>query len=172
MNTERLPDTQTQPNKGWTLLFAVALLQAVASLFLLLASGPATFEADTGVAWSELSGIFPTVATQFVMAQQASLVANLALGLFSVLVIYFAFRSGQRWAWFAMWILPVSMIPGTVSLLRTENQAGAAVFGIVFILITIAGLLISFRAFFPRQTEGIGKPTSSPDALAQSPELE
>ncbi len=52
------------------------------------------FEGDTGLAWTELSSVFPTVATQFTMAQQSSLVTTLAVGLFSLAVTYFAFRKG------------------------------------------------------------------------------
>ncbi len=150
MDTITSPDARTRTPYGWIILFVVALLQMTASFFLLLARGPEIFEADTGVAWAELVQQYPTVAAQFAMAQEASLVANLALGLLSLLVVYFSFRDGQRWAWFAMWILPASMVPGTISLLRTENQAGTAVFGGVFILLAVAGLLISYPTFFAK----------------------
>ena len=139
---------QINQNPGRIILFAVALLQTVTVLSLLLFSGSETFEADTGVAWAELVQAYPTVAIQFEMAQQASLVANLAIGLFSLLIVYFAIRQGQRWAWYAMWILPVSMVPGTISLLRTENQASVAVFGGVFILIAVIGLLLLYPTVF------------------------
>jgi hypothetical protein len=139
MNTLTHPATKTNSNTGWMILFIVALLQAVAAFFLLLGSGPTTFEADTGVAWAELARVFPTVAVQFEMAQQASLVGNLAIGLLCLLISYFALREGQRWAWFALWILPDSMVPGTLSLLRTENQAGAAVFGVHLFSWTLLG---------------------------------
>ncbi len=72
----------------------MALLQALSGLFLLISSGPEVFEGDTGAAWTELSNVFPTVATQFTMAQQSFLVTTLAVGLFSLAVTYFAFRTG------------------------------------------------------------------------------
>ena len=140
-----------QANYGWGFLFVVAILQTLAATMLLFGSGPATFEADTGVAWEELTDVFPTVAAQFEGAQQASVIGTLGIGLFSLFVSYFPFRSGQRWSWFAMWILPLSSIPGIVSLARTENQAGVAVFGGIIVLIAVAGLLLAIRNFFPRQ---------------------
>lgn len=145
MNTLTHSATKTSSNLGWIILFIVALLQAVAAFFLLLGNRAATFEADTGVAWSELVQAFPTVATQFEMAQQASLVGNLAIGLLCLFISYFALRRGQRWAWFTLWILPASLLPGTISLLRTENQAGVAVFGGLFILLAVIGLLLSYQ---------------------------
>ncbi len=136
---------QTKDNFGWILLFGISFLQTLSAGFLLVFSSEGTFEADTGVSWAELTRIYPTVATQFTMAQQASLVATVAVGLFSLLVTYFPFREGQRWAWFAMWILPVSILPGIISLAQTENQAGIALFGGAFILVAITGLVISYR---------------------------
>jgi hypothetical protein len=137
-------------NMGWMLLFFIALMMTLSSLFLLVFSGPQTFEGDTGVAWEDLNAVFPTVATQFEIMQQSGLATTVSVGLFSLAVIYFAFRVGQRWAWFVMWILPASMLPGTIALARTPNQAVIAVFGAALILIAIAGLLLSYRTFFPK----------------------
>lgn len=138
-------ETLVRRNSGWMLIFGVAVLQTFSAVFLLAFSGSQTFEADTGVAWSELSSVFPTVATQFAIAQQASLVATLAIGLLSLAITYFALRKGQRWAWFAAWILPANMLPGIVGMARTELQAGVALFGGAVVLIAIAGLAISYR---------------------------
>lgn len=133
---------------GWILVFAVAFLQTIGGAFQLLGNRQVVFEADTGVAWSELSQAFPTVATQFAMNNQASLVGATAVGLFSMAVAYFALRAGQRWAWFAMWIMPAYMTPGIISLAGTENQAAFAVLGGVFVLLAAIGLLISYRPIF------------------------
>lgn len=138
-------------NYGWVLLFVVALLTTLSGLFVWIGSGPATFEADTGVAWDELSRVFPSVATQFATAQQGSLVGTIAVGLFALAITYFPFRGGQRWAWFTMWVLPAFMVPGSVSLARTENQAAIAFLGVAFILIAVAGQVLSIRAFFPKR---------------------
>jgi hypothetical protein len=145
MSHSTITKSGTQQRVGWVLVFGVAFLQTLAAGFLLLFSGPGTFESDTGVSWDELSSVFPTVADQFSGAQQASLVATLALGLISLAVTYFALRHAQRWAWFTLWILPASMIPGIISLAQSENQAGAAVFGAALVLLATAGLILSFR---------------------------
>ena len=80
---------------GWILLFLVALFQVLVGLLQLVSDNSITFENDTGVAWAELTKVFPTVAYQFSMAKQSSLVANIAVGLLSMAIIYFAFRDGQ-----------------------------------------------------------------------------
>lgn len=137
---------ESKQNFGWILVLAVAALQVLSAAMLLIGSGPGTFEADTGVAWNELLTAYPTVADQFLMAQQASLVGNLGLGLVSIAVALFALRNGERWAWFIMWILPASMVPGMLNLAATETQGGVAVFAGLIILIAVVGLLISYRS--------------------------
>lgn len=145
MSSLNISQTRTGQNFGWVLVFIVALLQTLSALMLLLVSGSGTFESDTGVPWAELVSVFPTVADQFSMSQQASLVATLALGLMALSLTYFALRDGQRWAWFSLWILPGSMIPGMISLAQAENQAGVAVFAGALVLLAAAGLLLSYR---------------------------
>jgi len=140
---------EARRNSGWVLLLVVAALRTLGGLMLLLLSGPATFESDTGIAWSELNDVYPTVATQFSTAQQASLIGSLAIGLFSLAITYFALRDGQRWAWWTMWILPASILPSILSLAQMGEQAWVAVFGAIVILLAVAGLLLSYRVAFP-----------------------
>lgn len=45
------------------------------------------------------------------------------------------------------------LVPGTISLAQTDNQAGIAIFGGVFVLIAVLGLLVSVRVFFPQKQE-------------------
>jgi hypothetical protein len=149
MNNVGVTGTKTIRTSGWVLVFAVGLLQTVSAVFLLAFSGPSTFEADTGVSWAALSEQFPTVADQFSMVQQASLVGTLALGLISLAVTFFALRNGQRWGWFTMWILPASMIPGMVSLAQSENQSGVALFAGALILVASIGIVLSYRRMDP-----------------------
>jgi hypothetical protein len=149
MNNVGVTGTKTIRTSGWVLVFAVGLLQTVSAVFLLAFSGPSTFEADTGVSWAALSEQFPTVADQFSMVQQASLVGTLALGLISLAVTFFALRNGQRWGWFTMWILPASMIPGMVSLAQSENQSGVALFAGALILVASVGIVLSYRRMDP-----------------------
>jgi len=140
-------------NWGWVLVFVVAAVRTLGGLMLLLFSGPATFEGDTGIAWSELNDVYPTVATQFSTAQQAALIGSLAIGLFSLAIAYFALRDGQRWAWWILWILPASLLPSILSLAQMGEQAWVAVFGGLVALLAAVGLLISYRVAFPRKSD-------------------
>lgn len=142
-------NTQTAfENAGWLMTSGVALLQVLAGSMLLVFSGPETFEADTGVLWSDLTGAYPTIATQFTMVRQSSLIGTLGIGLFALLVSINALRTGQRWAWFALWILPLSIAPGALSLLQAENQAGPGILGFLLAFLAATGIGLSARRAF------------------------
>ena len=155
MSNDGVTYGETSRNAGWALVFGVAAIQTLSGLMLLLASGPATFEDDTGIAWSELNNVYPRVATQFSTVQQASLIGTLAIGLFSLAITYFALRGGQRWAWWTMWILPVSILPSILSLAQMGEQAWVTVLGGILILLAMIGLLASYRVGFSKSSEAV-----------------
>ncbi len=132
------------------LLFIVLTLQLVGAGAQLFVDEAATFEEDTGVAWKDLTSAFPTVATQVSMSRQASLIANMAVGLLSLLILQFAFSEGKPWAWYAMWIMPLSAIPGVVNLWTSDNPVWVAIFGGTIIALAIFALAISYRSFFAK----------------------
>ena len=136
---------------GLILMYIVAGIQLLVGVMLLLGNQANTFETDTGVAWAELSEVYPSVAVQFSMANMGALVANLALALLSLAVIHFAFREGQTWAWFALWLVPLNILPGVINLARSDNPVWVAVFGGVIMMLAGAGLILTFRDFFPSQ---------------------
>ncbi|WES65863.1 hypothetical protein P0L94_07260 [Microbacter sp. GSS18] len=130
---------------GWVLVLVVAAIQLVSGAALLLGDTAATFEQDTGVSWAVLDDVYPTVTQQWEIGQASNLSGTVAVGAFAVLVCVFGLRTGQRWAWFAMWILPLYMLPGVVGLLSTDNQQAFGYFGLALIAVTAAGLALSFR---------------------------
>jgi len=143
---ENLENSSEKPstNFGWVLVLMVAILQALSSFFLIFGNSVETFEVDTGIAWTELVEVFPTVATQIEMSQQSSIVGSLVIGLMSIAIISLAMRKGEVWAWFTMWLMPLFMLPGTISLAQSDNPAWVAVMAGGFILLAVLGLLISF----------------------------
>lgn len=140
---------KSRPNVGFILLFAVALLQvAVTLVFLLGARSEVQFEGNTGVAWAELSRAYPSVAAEFAMVRHANLLANVAMGLFALGILYYPFRAGRRWAWITMWILPAYMALIAVDRAQHGNDPALAWMAAVLILVAVAALLISYPKFF------------------------
>jgi len=84
-------------------------------------------------------------------------VASIGMGLFGFLIATIAYRRRERWAWFALWYYP---------LFWTAHFAGGLppgkdhVHQVVFIVLSVAGLLLPVREFFPRG--GARAPTTTP----------
>lgn len=135
-------------NIGWLLLVGVALMVVLTAPMFLLSSGQREFEGNTGVAWAEFSQQYPTVALQYTLMRRNVVTFSLVFGLFSLAVASFAFRAGQRWAWFTMWLLPAAMAAGGLSLAQNANTLSVAIMGSLFILAAVAGLLLSIPGFF------------------------
>jgi uncharacterized membrane protein HdeD (DUF308 family) len=72
-------------------------------------------------------------------------VALIGMGLFGVLIATIAYRRRERWAWFALWYYPLFW---TAHLLGGLPPGKEHVHQIVFIVLSLAGLLLPVREFF------------------------
>jgi len=75
-------------------------------------------------------------------------VASIGMGLFGILITLIAYRRRERWAWFALWYYPVFWIAHLVGGLPPGKEH---VHQVVFIVLSLAGLLLPVREFFPRR---------------------
>lgn len=73
--------------------------------------------------------------------------ASIGMGLFGVLITSIAFRRRERWAFFALWYYPLFWTAHLVGNLPPGNDH---VHQVVFIVLSLAGLLVSVDQFFPR----------------------
>lgn len=71
--------------------------------------------------------------------------ASIGLGLFGGLLAVIPFRRRERWAWFALWFYPVFW---AIHLMGGLPPGKDHVHQVVFIVVSLAGLLVPIRAFF------------------------
>jgi hypothetical protein len=83
-------------------------------------------------------------------------VASIGMGLFGLLITLIAYRRRERWAWFALWYYPLIW---TAHLVGGLPPGKDHVHQLVFIVVSLAGLLLPVREFFPRR--GARKLTTS-----------
>jgi hypothetical protein len=74
-------------------------------------------------------------------------VASIGMGLFGVVITMIAYRRGERWAWFTLWYYPIFWI---AHLLGGLPPGQDHIHQIVFIVLSLASLLVSVSEFFPR----------------------
>jgi hypothetical protein len=82
-------------------------------------------------------------------------VASIGMGSFGLLITTIAYRRRERWAWFALWYYPVFW---TAHLLGGLPPGKDHVHQVVFIVLSLVGLLLSVREFFGRR--GTRAPTT------------
>ncbi|MFI2203312.1 hypothetical protein ACH47Z_21560 [Streptomyces sp. NPDC020192] len=73
--------------------------------------------------------------------------AATGMGLFGVLITLVPFRCGERWAWYAQWYYPAFWIAHLAGGLPPGKDH---VHQVVFIVLSLVGLLLPVRVFFPR----------------------
>jgi hypothetical protein len=81
---------------------------------------------------------------------QAIGVASIGMGLFGIVITVFAYRLGERWAWYILWYYPIFW---SAHFLGGLPPGQDHIHQIVFVILSLAGLLIPVREFFPRQAD-------------------
>lgn len=73
--------------------------------------------------------------------------ASIGMGLFGLMITLTAFRRRERWAFFTLWYYPIFW---TAHLVGNLPPGKDHVHQVVFIALSLVGLLISVDQFFPR----------------------
>ena len=85
------------------------------------------------------------------LALRAIGVASIGMGLFGLMITVIAYRRRERWAWFALWYYPVFWL---AHLLGGLPPGQDHIHQVVFIVLSLVGLLLPLNEFFPR---GVGQ---------------
>lgn len=81
---------------------------------------------------------------------RANGLASIGLGLFGVLITAIPFRRRDRWAWYALWFYPVFW---TVHLVARLPPGKDHIHQVVFIALSLAGLLVTLRHIVTRRAD-------------------
>ena len=82
------------------------------------------------------------------LSMRAIGVASIGMGIFGLLITTIAYRHRERWAWFTLWYYPLFW---TAHLVWGLPPGKEHVHQVVFIVLSLAGLLLPVREFFPRR---------------------
>ena len=95
------------------------------------------------LAFGVVAASVPTAGDEPLM--RADGVASIGMGLFGLLVALIPFRRREPWAWFALWYYPAFWAVHLVGQLPPGKDH---VHQVVFIVLSLAGLLLPIRQFF------------------------
>jgi hypothetical protein len=107
----------------------------------------------TGMSWNELQAASPKVANLIDLKFRMDGAALTTTALLSLAICLTGFRRGERWAWYALWALPLWMISTVVFILMVDKQPGSGtpvpvISGSILTVIWVSMLGLSYRKFF------------------------
>lgn len=80
--------------------------------------------------------------------------SDLGVAFFIIIISIFSYRTGQKWAWFSFWFIPLWFLFWILISwnLPAEPKSSLIPPLIIFIALSIVGLLLPVRIFFPKKT--------------------
>ena len=143
---------------AWVVLLIVAgifTLFGIGDVIQGMDADPAIAESITGVGWEDVQATSPTIADLIDLMVRAQGLSITVLSILSIAITVNAFRRGERWAWYALWIWPIWNLAIFLFFFTADRQTGYAapppmLSAPVFFSITFLALVLSYRKFFPR----------------------
>lgn len=119
---------------------------------------PAIANAHIGKDWEQVKVDSPDEARLIDLHTRAGGLHLVVMGLLAGLVTWMAFRKGERWAWFALWLLPAWSFAVFLMNFLSERSPDfppppPMISGPIFAGILVLGLALSARRFFGKRTD-------------------
>lgn len=143
---------KTYEKYAWILLFALGMVALAFGIYYFVVGiqpDAQLVKSITGTTWNELVASEPG-ATAFIMFTVRVLGLTLiGFGVFAMAVASVPFRRGERWAWYVSLYIPVYLT--AIAANNLINGGGFWLQFVVFLIISLLGLLLPYRKFFPRK---------------------
>lgn len=143
---------------AWIVLFAVGIIFAlfgagdmVSGVF----ADPAIAEGITGMTPEELQAADPATFGLLNVQVRTAGAGLMVMGLLAAAIAAKAFRAEERWAWYALWTLPLlNVLIFVFMYVSVDFETGVLppplLSAPIFLAITVVDLLLPIRRFFPK----------------------
>lgn len=132
------------PRVSWIILAVVATLTILSGLWVGLTPVGSQTELS-GRTWEEFAAADPEVASIYAMDLVLLGIALTAFAILGTILTLIPYRRGERWAWFALWLIP--LVHGGIALRMLTDQYDAAYVYLGLFVISLIGILIPIRRF-------------------------
>ncbi len=132
---------------AWVLLFVSSALFLPTSVFFIHSFFVMPYVVTTGDLSNVLGGS-PPIATWIRGIFRDTAIAQLGIAIFGMSIAAVSYRRGERWAWYALWYLPVVFLAYIGSQVVLGNSVAPPT---VLLIISLLGLLLPTRRFWPRK---------------------
>ena len=141
---------------AWIVFLVLGLAAAVGGIPIVVAGlpvNPPSAEGLTGLTLDQIAVQVPGMDAY--VSGLARQLGNfmVAMGVLLMAIAAVPFRRGERWAWYACWIMPVLVIVQLTNSFAIYDFASGGFLwqlDVAALLFVLAGLLLPYRKFFPR----------------------
>jgi len=138
---------------GWVILLAIGLVWLWTGLTQAF-SPEALIDNEAqhilGMSLSELEASFPeaTELVRFIFGTVGVLKTSWSLLVLSITL--WPYRKGEKWAWYTMWLVPAVLVHQGLWYSVFLGDFNEMLIYIPIVAVTLLGLLLPYRKFFPR----------------------
>lgn len=136
---------------AWVILFVLGLISTVGGIAFVAQGGRGRAEVLkylTGLTWDELLTRVPGIGSFLAEVQTVLDTYEVGFGIAVMAISWFSYRKGERWAWYALWIVPLVVLSITLNDVRA-GMSLSGFLGIPLLALSLLGLLLPYRKFFP-----------------------
>lgn len=140
---------------SWVLLLVlgmVGLIFASVDMFSGTTDDPQSVKQLTGNTWEEIVTRNPGMARLVLQWVRATGVGLLGASILLIAIASVAYRRGEKWTWYALWIAPIVMAGYTANNFLVGGSLWP--FFIALLIVALLGLLLPYRKFFPKKQPG------------------
>lgn len=134
---------------AWIIFFVYGLLPVMIAprhLLLGIPPDPPSPEGMTGLTLDEIAAQIPGILGYISSLSVQLFNFMLVMGVLVMGIAAVPYRKGEKWAWYAFWILPINLV------IQLANSRGGFLWQVdlAFLFVILAGLFMPYRKFFPR----------------------
>ncbi len=139
---------------AWILLFVIGIFSLIGAIpFLLGIDLDPTFEEGIiGMKLSALKASNPRFFDFYTFYDRVVGLLFLAIALPSIVISATAYKRGEKWAWYPLWVIPVVFIGIIATELGVGGESSSVLAGnLALLIVYLMGLLLPYRKFFPKR---------------------
>ncbi|MCL5949216.1 MAG: hypothetical protein M1490_01910 [Candidatus Bathyarchaeota archaeon] len=141
---------------AWIIFFVIGAMTLVTALFhaLGLNTDPALVESIAGKSIDALKSSDPMFFNLYNFYFSSGGLSDLVFAFLLAVTSMTAYRRGDKWAWWAFWIVPVFFFGFAVLSFNLGASSASLMLPplMMFIILSLVGLLVPYRKFFPSRT--------------------
>ena len=138
---------------AWIIFFAIGVLTMVAAVphALGLNTDPELVKSIAGMTIEDLKLTNPMFFDLYNFYFRSGGLSDFGFAFLLIVISATAYRRGEKWAWYAFWIVPIFFLCFVALSLTLKSSSSLLPPLMVFIALSLIGLLLPFRKFFPRK---------------------